>query len=196
MKSHTQGMMFVEVVVWIGIMVMITSVMTLAIINIYKSSSYTFSRAEAVYSARRGLEEVSQLVREATYSDSGGYPIIAIATSTMTIYADYDNDGSAERVRIYLDGDTLNRGVIEPAGIPAVYTGAEATSTIVHNIQNITASRNMFTYYDRSGAEVTDFDAVLEPVFVDVALVANTGRNAYVSDYELRGSAFMRNLKN
>ncbi len=189
-------MSLVEVIVWITILTLLMAAMTIAIINVYRNNSYTFERALAVLSVRRGLENVTSIVREATYSDSGGYPVVAFSANSFTFYADYDNDGSVEQVRLFLDGEDLNRGVVEPTGSPAVYTGGEAVSTIVDNIRNITLSRDLFTYYNDSGGEVTNMSSVLEPVFIKVDLIANTGKNPTVNDYELHGSAYMRNLKN
>jgi len=189
-------MSFIEVLVWIGILTLLMAAMVVAIINVYRNNSYTFERAIAVLSVRKGLENVTQTVREATYSDSGGYPVVVLNNNSFTFYADYDNDGQAEQVRLFLDGEDLNRGVVEPTGSPAVYTGSESVSTIVNNVRNIALGRDLFKYYDDAGTEVTVMGNILDPVFIKVDLIANTGNNPTVNDYELHGSAFMRNLKN
>ena len=190
------GMSLIEVIVWIGILTLLMAAMSTGIINVYRNNSYTFERALAVVSVRKGLEQTTQLVREATYSDSGGYPVVALSSDSFTFYADYDNDGQAEQVRFFLSGENLQRGTIEPSGSPAVYTGSETVKTIVDNVRNITLGRDLFTYYDAAGVQVTVMSNILDPVFIKVDLIANTGKNPTVNDYELHGSAFMRNLKN
>ncbi len=195
-QNKMAGLTFVEVLVWVGVIVMLMSAMTLAIIQVYKSNSYSLQRVVGIISARRGLEEVVQLVRKATYSDAGAYPIVAFADNELTFYVDYDNDDSAELVRIFLDNEDLNMGIIEAQGTPAVYNGAESIKTITDNIRNIALSKKLFTYYGDDGLEVIDQSAVLEPTYIDLIVVANTGKNPQVDDYEIRGSAFMRNLKN
>lgn len=177
-------------------MTLLMAAMTIAIINVYRNNSYTFERALAILSVRKGLENTTEMVREATYSDSGAYPVVAFDANYLVFYMDYDIDGSVEQVRLFLEGEDLKRGVIEASGSPAEYTSSESVSTIVGNIRNLALGRDLFTYYDASGSEVVDMSAVLEPVFIEVDLVANTGEDATVSDYELKGSAFMRNLKN
>ncbi len=189
-------MSFIEVIVWIGVVTILMSSMTIAIIDVYRSNSYTLQRVVGVISARRGLDKMSVLIRQATYSESGAYPIVAFDDNSLSFFVDQDKDGAAELVRLFLDGSDLKMGVIEPSGIPAEYNGAENVSVVVNNIRNIALSRNLFTYYNSDGSEVLDQYAVLEPTFVDIDLVANTGRNPTVNDYELKGSAFMRNLKN
>ncbi len=190
------GMSLVEVIVWIGVITLLMGVMTISIIRVYKSNSYIFERALAVISVRKGLESTTGLVREATYSESGGYPIVALGANSFTFYSDYDNDGTVEQVRVFVENEELKRGIVEPSGSPAEYVDAESISTIVYNVRNIALSKDLFTYYDNIGIEVTDMSEILEPVFIKIDLVANTGKNPIVSDYELQGSAFMRNLKN
>ncbi len=189
-------MSFVEVIVWVGILTLLMAAMVSAIIHVYRSNSYTIERAIAVLSVRKGLENVTKLVRESKYSDSGGYPIVAFGDNSITFYADSDRDGSVEQVRIFLNGSLLQKGVVEPTGSPAVYTGTENISTIVSNVRNISLGKKLFYYYDSAGVEVTDTNALLSPVFVKVDLVANTGKNPTVNDYELQSSAFIRNLRN
>lgn len=191
-----RGMSMIEVVVWIGVTIILFAGMVLAIINIYRGNSYTMERALAVTSARRGVEELVHLIREASYSDSGAYPLIAFGPNTVTFYADYDNDGSSEQVRIFLEDRQINRGIIEPSGTPAEYTGTETISTIVYDIKNSEIHQDLFTFKNASGVTVTNYANILAPTFVVISLTAHTGRNPFVSDYELRGSAFMRNLKN
>ncbi len=196
LKTTTKGMSFVEVIVWIGILTLLMAAMVVAIINVYKGNSYIFERAIAVLSARKGLESATKLVREAQYSDSGGYPIVALSGNSLTFFVDYDNDDSVEQVRLFLDGESLRIGVVEPTGSPAEYIGSEVVKQIVNNVRNTTLGRDLFTYYDDSGVEVVNMSALLEPVFVSVDLITNTGKNPTVNDYELQGSAYIRNLKN
>jgi type II secretory pathway pseudopilin PulG len=194
--NANNGMSLIEVIVWIAVVALLMSSMTLGILQIYSSNSYTLQRVVGVISARKGLNESVRLLRKATYSDTGAYPIVSFADNSVTFYVDKDNDNSAELVRLFLDGESLKVGVIEPAGIPATYTGTETINTLVNNVRNITLGVNLFTYYGSDGVEVIDQSAVLEPVFIEVELIANTGKNPTVDDYELKGSAFMRNLKN
>ncbi len=195
-KNSCPGMSLIEVIVWIGILTLLMAAMTVAIINVYRNNSYTFERALAIISVRKGLEQTTRLIREVSYSDSGAYPVVALAANSFTFYADYDNDGQAEQVRFFLNGEDLQRGTIEPSGSPAAYTGAETVKTIVDNVRNIALGRDLFTYYDVSGVQVTNMSDVLAPTFVKIDLIANTGKNPTVNDYELHGSAYMRNLKN
>ncbi len=189
-------MSFIEVLVWIAVVALLMSSITLGILQVYKSNSYTLQRVIGVISARKGLEESIRLIRKATYSDSGAYPIVSFADNSISFYVDKDNDGDAELVRIFLSNEDLKIGIIEPSGIPATYVGEEQINTLVTNIRNLTLGTKMFTYYNNDGLEVIDQSAVLEPVYVKINIIANTGKNPTVDDYELKGSAYMRNLKN
>ncbi len=195
-QAGARGMSLIEVLVWIVVVALLMSSITIGILQIYKSNSYTLQRVIGVISARKGLEESVRLIRKATYSDSGAYPIVSFADNSITFYVDKDNDGDAELVRIFLSNEDLKIGIIEPNGIPATYFGEEQINTLVTNIRNLTLGTKMFTYYNNDGIEVIDQSAVLEPVYVKINIIANTGKNPTLDDYELKGSAYMRNLKN
>ncbi len=195
-RVRRAGMTFVEVMVWIGVLTLLLSSMTLAIIHVYRSNSYIFERASSVLSARKGLENVMKLIREAQYGDAGSYPVEAIGPNSFTFYADNDNDDSVERIRIFLDGSDLKMGVIQAIGFPAEYNGPETVHTIARNIRNVDLGVDLFTYYDSSGNQVVDMNNVTKPVFVKARLISNTGKDANVDNYELEASAYMRNLKN
>ena len=86
-------------------------------------------------------------VRSMIPSALGGYAIGQVATSSVTFYGDIDSDGIAEQVRYFLNGTTLEKGVIDPTGSPLAYIGAnEVVSDMIHNV--VATSTPIFTYYD------------------------------------------------
>src|SRR6185436_5252534 len=44
-------------------------------------------------------------------ADTGAYPIAVAAGNTITFYSDYDGDGRFEKIRYFMNGTTLWRGV-------------------------------------------------------------------------------------
>jgi hypothetical protein len=84
-------------------------------------------------------------------SAMGAYAIVQAATSSLTFYDDIDNDSSIEKVRYFLSGSTLKKGVVEPSGSPLNYNGTETIKELVHNIAN-NATTSIFSYYDSSYA--------------------------------------------
>ena len=94
--------------------------------------------------ARKLMRPMADEIRAMRISDAGAYPIELVDTNEIIFYTDVDGDIGTERVRYYLDAGVLMKGVIEPSGNPAVYTGEETTTALVDSITSTTT----FYYYD------------------------------------------------
>ena len=196
MKTHMtgRGVTFIETLVWIVLFTLVMLAITQSVLYFYRTSNYVIQESTAISSAQRGIYSMVRVIREAAYSDTGAYPIVSMATSSFTFYANTDTHTPVEKVRYYISGTTLYLGVVNPSGDPAVYTGAEATTTLSDNIKNISQSVNLFTYYDQNGAQISDFTQIANVRFVTLNLVADIDPNRAPTLLTLRSSAALRNL--
>ena len=71
--------------------------------------------------ARSGVEDAMKYLREASYGSDGSYPIASVATSSITFYANVNNDTFIEQVTYLLQNGTFYRVVGEPSGNPPTY---------------------------------------------------------------------------
>ncbi|MEK7099852.1 MAG: hypothetical protein AAB883_01780, partial [Patescibacteria group bacterium] len=150
-----RGMTLAETIVVVAIVAVVGIALTGAIQYFYRNSAYLLEQTAALDNARRGHSYTLQNLREASYGDDGSYLITNAATSTITFYADVDQDTGIERVRAYLSGTTLYRGVTNSAGNPASYSGQpETIETIAVYVKNAT-STPIFTYYNAAGTQLT-----------------------------------------
>ncbi|MEK7093268.1 MAG: type II secretion system protein [Patescibacteria group bacterium] len=196
MKTHmnARGVTLIETLVWIVLFTFVMLAIMQSVLYFYRTNNYVIQESTAVSSVQRGIDSMVRVIRESAYSDTGAYPVVSIATSSVTFYANTDTDTSVEKVRYYISGTTLYLGVVNPTGDPAVYTGAEATTTISDNIKNISQSVNLFTYYDQNGALISDYTKVGDVRFVTLNLVADIDPNRAPTLITLRSSAALRNL--
>ena len=194
-NNFQHGMTLVETVVWVAI----TSMMLLAIVNsvlyFYRTNNYAVEQSAAVTSAQRGIEDMIKVMREAAYSSNGAWPIISIATSSFSFYADVDDDPYIEKIRFTLSGNTLVRGIIDPSGDPPVYTNPEVVSSVSDNVRNTEQEVAMFQYYDVDGNLMTDLTKIAEVRFVQATVVVNINPNRLPNQFTLRSTAALRNLK-
>lgn len=161
----------------------------------YRTNAYVFEESAAVDSARKGITSALSDLREASYGDDGSYPVGNAATSTVSFFADVDTDGAIEKIRYYLSGTTLYRGVTDSAGSPPSYTGQpEITYTIADNVRMGT-STPVFRYYDHAGAElsVPASPSALASVYMQVTVDVNPNRTP--NALTLTGTATLRNLR-
>lgn len=88
-------------------------------------------------------------VREARQSETGSFAIGKASTTEFIFFADADNDGLAERIRYFVSGTELRKGVVVPTGSPSAYVlGNESVRTVIRNLVATTTSA--FQYYDGS----------------------------------------------
>ncbi len=193
-RLRQAGVTLLETIVWISIFIAIMMAISQSVLYFYRTSNYAIQEATAISSAQRGIDSMVRTIREAAYSNVGAYPVVSMATSTFTFYANTDSDVLVEKVQYYISGTTLYLAITKPTGDPAVYTGAAATSTISDNVKNVSQSVNLFTYYDKNGAQVTDYTKIADVRFVTLNLVTDIDPNRAPTLTTLRSSAALRNL--
>lgn len=91
----------------------------------------------------------SMELRTATVAENGAFPILEAGTNTLTFYSDIDDDGVVERVRYFLSGSKMRKGVIDPEGAPLSYvTSNESVTDQIQGVVN--SATSIFQYFDSS----------------------------------------------
>ncbi len=186
----------IEALVWVTVFVVSMMALIVSLLSFYRANNYTLDQAQAVSDARRAIDRVVQTLREATYSSEGAYPIIAMSTSSITFYADVDEDPLIERVRYFLSGDAIKRGIVDPSGDPPAYTAAEIVATTSEHVRNLSLGQSFFTYVNENGATITNLTDVASLRFVTVEAVVNVKPDRLPNELTIRSAAALRNLDN
>jgi type II secretory pathway pseudopilin PulG len=195
-SEDMRGFTFLETVVAVAITGVVMATLGGGIAYFYRTNSYVLEQAQAVDSARRGIEFSVRDLREATYGDDGSYPVQLASSNTITFFSDIDGDASVEKVRYYLSGTTLYRGVTESAGAPLTYVGApEKTYIIADHVRNSNFGLPAFTFIDTAGNILAEPINVAEVAFVTMSVVVNINPNRAPEEFTLSGSAMLRNLR-
>jgi len=107
--------------------------------------------------ARRALKSMSAEIRTASPSSLGAYALLQTTPSSFSFYSNIDGDSFKERIRYFVEGTILKKGVIKPTGSPLAYNPTnEVVSDLVHDI--IDAGTSIFSYYD------TNYDGTTQPL--------------------------------
>lgn len=102
-------------------------------------------------SARRVSFTLMQELRNTVISNTGAYPLESAAAQSVIFYSNIDGGSDIERVRYYISGTELRKGVVKPTGSPYTYNlGNETTYVVQRNVAN--GAGALFTYYDGSFA--------------------------------------------
>lgn len=197
--QHTSGgFTLIEIVVAMAI----TSGLAFFFVTLARDTTDATLRFNSQLMTQQQIEQTMQLIvpeiRSISQGIDGAYPIAQATTSTFQFYSDVDRNGSFDRVRYFLSGTTLKKGVIKPAGNPPVYaTSSEAITDVV---LNVVGGTTIFSYYD-SSATSSASNALPSPVdvlrikTVKMTIVANQGTATKPSLVGAETSATIRNLR-
>ena len=145
-KNRRNGFTLVETLVGIAIFIVIFLVLTLFSKNVWTYNSFIGGELEAINNGRLALKTMIAEIRTASSGNNGSYAINQASATSFTFYSDIYDNGLKEKVRYFLNGTTLQKGVIKPTGSPLAYTGSETITTLVPNVTNST----IFEYYDKN----------------------------------------------
>lgn len=198
MRRNSQGFTLIEVIVTIGIFSLILVTMFTFIVNGYKSFRDLNARTSTLSIARQALEVAIREIREATQSDLGAYPLNLTSPNELIFYANVDSQTDIERVRYYLDGTNVIRGVIKPSGSPPDYRADQEThTTIAVNVHN--GSVPVFQYFDKN--YLGSGSALAQPVdpalsrYIQITIIIDDDVNAPPVPVTVSSGVLVRNLK-
>ena len=196
--KKNNGFTLTEIIVTVAIFSLIIIVSSKFFGDIFRYEDIFSGGLSAYDEARQILQPVASEIRSASPSSLGGYPIESASENSFVFFADLDGDGLKERIRYYLSGSILMRGIINPTGNPLEYDPqSEITSEIVHGVIN--GSTPIFTYYDsnyngNSSPLISPFSVLLIRL-VKINLIIDKDINNPPSEIMVTTQVVVRNLK-
>ncbi len=148
--QHKSGFTLVEVLVALSMFAMISVAVGWFVIQSLRSTDIIWDQLDSQNDGRAILEQFVDDVRRAEPSSVGGYPIESASSSEFIFFANIDNDIGRERVRIFLDGTNIKKGVVQPSGDPLGYAGEETFVTVATYAVNTAVGTPLFEYYDET----------------------------------------------
>ena len=164
--KSAKGFSVIELLVGIFILTLIGIAVFMFQKDIFFLNRFLSGRLAAQDEVRRTFKTITAEVRQLSPSSLGAHPIAEANPTSFVFYSNIDGDTFKEKVRYFLDGTILKKGVIKPSGDPLSYNIAdEIISEVVHDIAN--GATPIFSYYD------TDYDGTTPPLGnpVDIPLV-------------------------
>jgi prepilin-type N-terminal cleavage/methylation domain-containing protein len=172
------------------------------VFSAYYLKNYSFSTEEnqSIGIAQNGMTTMIREIREARLGDDGAWPIIQTNDNDFSFFSDVTNDGKADKVRYFLNGTTLQKGVIEPTAVPVTYPSANEKITIIATNVD-TSMGSIFKYYnDNWPADVTNnpltaSNRLLNTRYITIYLRININSNYAAQPFELTSGVTIRSLK-
>jgi len=159
LKKSSAGFTLLELLIAMGIFSLVITAGAWLLISGLRYNTIIWDQLQGQNDGRRALQQVVDIVRRSEESSIGAYAIVLADDNELIIFSNVDNDSYREKVRFWLDGTTLKRGVIKPSGNPLGYTAPEEVVELAHDVVNIAQSTPLFSYYDE---DYTGSESALE----------------------------------
>jgi prepilin-type N-terminal cleavage/methylation domain-containing protein len=189
-RNKVKGFSLIEIIIVIGIMSVLTTIIYEFVVQGNDLFNQSRDQALAQDTLRKVTRSIAKELRAAQNADTGAYLLASADEKSIIFYSNIDNDPSKERLRYFISGDRLQRGIVN---LPST---AETVETIVENIVDLGP---VFTYYDENytGTE----PALAQPVnLASVRLVhmkfnVDIDPNQPPEPISIETSIMIRNLK-
>jgi prepilin-type N-terminal cleavage/methylation domain-containing protein len=158
-SSNKSGLTLIEVLIVLFIMALIGGAVGLFQKDVFSFNRIISSNIVFQQEIRQVFKSMSSQIRSMSFSSIGAYPIAEATSTSFTFYDDIDNDGLKERLRYFLNEETIQKGVLKPDGNPLAYNPEnEIITDLIHYVVN--ESTPIFEYYDQN------YDGTTQPLIM------------------------------
>jgi prepilin-type N-terminal cleavage/methylation domain-containing protein len=194
-KKNNQGYSLIEISVVLSIFLFLVILSTEFIIRGLKSNTFADEQSTAVQNARKAADIMVKEIRKANQAENGNYLLATATPQSFIFYGDVDDDDKTERIRYYLDGTNLKRGIIKATGSPIGYPTANESISVLANYVN-NNSDPMFYYNDKNNIQIADSTAGIRSIrLVKLNIKINVTPATAPNDYFVKSNVMIRNLK-
>ncbi len=197
-RIKNKGFTLIEMLVTVAVFSIVALIVMSFARDVYYYDS-VFSKGLTSYDeARKVLSPMTSEIRSASPSSLGSYAIEKADVNEFIFYSDIDNNGNKERIRYFLDGNILKKGVIKPTGSPLQYvSGSEVITNIITGVSN--GATPIFTYYNSnysgSGNPLVQPVSILEVRLVKINIMIDIDPNRPPAPIVVTTQVSIRNLK-
>lgn len=143
-----RGFTLIEVMFALGMFAAIAGVVSWIVITSIHSNAIIWEQLTTQNNGRAVLDQFVNNVRKAEGSSIGNYVVERATDSEFVFYANVDDDTAKERVRFWLSGTDVYRGVTHVTGTPLGYADTETVVRLAESVVNTQQGIPLFEYYD------------------------------------------------
>lgn len=200
LKQNQSGFTLLELIM--GIFMFSVVIVGIFALSTYYLTDYSFSFEEnqSIQIAQNGLTRMIRDIREIRNGDNGSWPIVSAGDNEFIFYCDATNDGRTDRIRYFIDGNSIKKGLIEPTAVPVSYpTANEVITTVVTDLES--GSGPLFTYYngnwpgDQINNPLITAERILNTRFVSVYFKISISDDFAAEPFELSSGVNIRSMK-
>ncbi|MBU2025560.1 MAG: hypothetical protein ABIC19_00230 [Patescibacteria group bacterium] len=198
--KYIQGMTLIESLMAVILFTVISLMVASFLIYGYKNHVRVTEEALSTDRVNINIQNMVEELRKMRNGENGAYAIDAANKNEIIFYSDIDSDSLCERVRYFLDGENLFKGIVEGAGQPMAYPlGSEETEKMGREIIN-DQDNPIFSYWGIDGETGQDIELSYPVDVSDIRLIKvnlktriNLGQGR---ERTVESQVFLRNLRN
>jgi prepilin-type N-terminal cleavage/methylation domain-containing protein len=201
MKNNNTGFTLVELMVAMFMFSAIVAGVAGFSAYYFKNYAFSFEENQQIGLAQYAMTSMIREIREARSGDDGSWPIVQADDNTFIFYSDITNDGRPDRIRYFIQGTELRKGIIQPTAVPVSYPSANESVYIIATSIDVSGGP-IFRYYngnwpsDVTNNPLTLANRILNTRYVTVNLKINQTQNFAAQAYQLTSGVTIRSLKN
>lgn len=198
-NKFKKGFTLVELIIGIAIISLVVVVASTFQKDIFSLNTNLQSSLSAQLDARRIVKIMVTELRKGTSSAIGSYPIESASSTAITFFSDVNSDGLVDKVRYYLNGSIIKKGVTAPTGSPLSYNPSnEVVSNLINSVIS-SSTLPIFQYFPSSYAGTSS--PLTYPIdiasirLVKITVIIDNDPNRSPVQIVVSSSVSMRNLK-
>lgn len=199
-KKSTKGFTLIEIVVALFVVSVLSGAIIAFSRGIFRTSSMLRLSISSQTDIRKTFKSFTSEVRSAAPGWDGSYPVGIASSTTFAFYANIDKDKYTEKVRYYISGSSLKKGVTKFNINSGKYDLSEILTTEILSV-NATSGTRFFSYFDKNYDGTETYSRLPEPVDLSrVRLirfdVSNSQYGKYIKSSDINTvQVSLRNLK-
>jgi prepilin-type N-terminal cleavage/methylation domain-containing protein len=200
-KFRQSGFTLVETIITIFIFGVIMLGTTLLLRNILSTTRQELGVIDSVDRTRRIATVFTNELRNAGNGANGAYPLGEASDTEIIFFSTAPkSDGTISKIRYYMSGSTLYKGITNPIGSPPTYVGASENTYTLSTKMSL-GGNPLFYYYDGnyngSGNPLSQPVNLNQVKFIKINLIVLKQLTANsTGTFTVSAGASIRNLKN
>ncbi len=160
---YKRGVTLVETLTVVGVLLIVSLSVASFQKDVFLLNSVMRGGLEAEREALKIIKVISSEIRKASPGADGSYPLVLTNSKEIVFFANIDDDALIEKVRYYVSGGKLKKGVTKPTANPPYYAGQPEVSYLLIDYL-LDPNANIFYYFDSS------YDGTTAPLSSPVAI--------------------------
>ncbi len=143
-----KGVTLIEVLVTVSIFAVLVFGVSAMLSDIFTNQNQELLSLSNIDQARAVSSSFTNEIRNATTGSDGSYPLNQAGDNQIIFYSNFKvNNGTVNRIRYFVQDNSLYKGVVSPSGDPLTYNLlSESVALVQDDLSN--GATPLFYYYD------------------------------------------------